>query len=189
MNNPWIQTFTGKIVYPFSPDYEQINIVDIAHALSMKCRFNGHCREFYSVAQHCVEVSKLSWNPLLGLLHDAPEAYIGDISAPIKNSLHYIYDSHINTVRDLEWRIWQLICQKYGCFVDDVDDVYDNDIVLLSTEQRDLMGQQTKSWGKLPKPLDKKIIPLSQQNAFALYLIQFDRLTEGKFINEYKGYL
>src|SRR5271165_4859950 len=82
----WIQTYTGKKFFPMDPKPEDICIEDIAHSLSMICRFTGHSREFYSVAQHSVYVSELcseQWM-LHGLLHDAEEAYTNDLARPIK---------------------------------------------------------------------------------------------------------
>jgi len=83
----WIQTFTGRKFFPLSPRIEDVCLDDIAHALSMICRYGGHSREFYSVAQHCCLVS--DWIPefkLEGLLHDASEAYLGDMVRPVKHS-------------------------------------------------------------------------------------------------------
>src|ERR1700724_2684254 len=87
LDGGWQQTFTGRRFYPLSPRVEDVCIEDIAHALSNICRYGGHCREFYSVAQHCNMVS--DWMPefkLEGLLHDSPEAYIGDMVRPVKHS-------------------------------------------------------------------------------------------------------
>jgi hypothetical protein len=53
----WIQTFTGRQYWPLDPREGDVYIEDIAHALSLQCRFTGHCRSFYSVAEHCVRVS------------------------------------------------------------------------------------------------------------------------------------
>ena len=55
----WIQTFTGKKFSPLEPRREDIDILDIAHSRSMQCRFNGHCRQFYSVAEHSVRVARI----------------------------------------------------------------------------------------------------------------------------------
>lgn len=91
-----IGTVSGRLLDPSAPDPAQIEIGDIAHGLSNICRFAGQCREFYSVAQHSVLVSlalekepgatveDLRW----GLLHDAAEAYTGDIPSPVKRLLN-----------------------------------------------------------------------------------------------------
>src|SRR5690348_18006267 len=81
-----IHTFTGRTFCPLDPKPEDIDIQDIAHALSCQCRFTGHSRKFYSVAEHCVRVSLLV-SPdlqLAALLHDASEAYLSDVARPIK---------------------------------------------------------------------------------------------------------
>lgn len=82
------------MINPFYPNEDGICIEDIAHALSMQCRFNGHICEFYSVAEHSLKVSELieelGGAPSLqmqGLLHDASEAYICDIPKPFKDYL------------------------------------------------------------------------------------------------------
>jgi hypothetical protein len=83
-----LKTYTGIEVDPFNISLGHINIVDIAHSLSQLCRFNGHTLRHYSVAQHCVLVSRLvdSDIALEGLMHDAEEAYTGDMTTQIKHS-------------------------------------------------------------------------------------------------------
>src|SRR5665811_1025646 len=86
-----IRTFTGIYMNVFEPTPEMISIEDIAHALTMQCRFGGHLPDFYSVAQHSLNCSYLIDNPklkLTALLHDASEAYLLDIPRPIKNNLN-----------------------------------------------------------------------------------------------------
>jgi len=81
-----IATYSGRIVYPLSPDPADLDIEDIAHALSNQCRFTGHTKYFYSVAQHSYLASLYvpqKW-ALWGLLHDASEAYLSDMARPIK---------------------------------------------------------------------------------------------------------
>lgn len=85
----WIQTYSGYAFNPLSPDPSAIVIEDIAHALSLTCRYNGHCRRFYSVAEHCVLLTDVveSKHKLEALLHDATEAYLSDVPGPIKPQL------------------------------------------------------------------------------------------------------
>lgn len=83
-----IQTFMGISFNLFNPDPDLINIEDIAHSTANLSRFTGHCRDFYSVAEHSINVASLlpSYLYLEGLFHDSPEAYIGDLSTPLKHS-------------------------------------------------------------------------------------------------------
>lgn len=89
----WIQTFSGGTFNPIQPKVEEVNIVDIAHALSYQCRYAGHTTRFYSVAEHSLYVSynvPAQW-ALEALLHDASEAYLVDIPRPIKPFLANYY--------------------------------------------------------------------------------------------------
>ena len=90
-NGSWLQTYTGIQFWPLDPRPEEIDIQDIAHALSLLCRFNGHCQRFYSVAEHSVHVSTILAPEfgLWGLLHDAAEAYLSDIPVWSNNSCGY----------------------------------------------------------------------------------------------------
>lgn len=98
-SNHEVETFTGRYVDTRNPKPETICIEDIAHALSQVCRYGGHCRYHYSVAQHCVFVSerlkRQGQSPrtqLAGLLHDGAEAYLGDIPRPMKSLLGKAYE-------------------------------------------------------------------------------------------------
>lgn len=90
-----IRTFKGLYVDVFNPDPKTLDIEDIAHALSQVCRFAGHTHKFYSVAQHCIEcVTELTKRGtedkkilLTMLMHDATEAYLGDMARPIKKRM------------------------------------------------------------------------------------------------------
>ncbi len=86
---PWIELITGGPFYYNDPHWD---IGAIAHALSMICRFTGHCRKFYSVAEHSVLVSRIMEDqglggPMEGLLHDGVESVLADIARPAKNLL------------------------------------------------------------------------------------------------------
>lgn len=90
----WINTVSGKKVDLINPSPESICIDDIANGLSNLCRFTGQIREFYSVAEHSINVAillKRKGMPksaqLVGLLHDSTEAYIGDVTSPLKAML------------------------------------------------------------------------------------------------------
>jgi len=90
-------------------------VSDVAHALSNLCRFNGHCREFYSVAQHSVLVARVLQSEgfgrgvqVQGLLHDAQEAYVGDVPTPVKGALGSSWDALEWIVRDAVRRRFQI---------------------------------------------------------------------------------
>lgn len=85
----WFQTLKGRRVWPIDPWPGDADIDEIAHALSNICRFGGHTKVFYSVAQHSVHVARCveETHPdlaLEALFHDAPEAYLGDVIRPLK---------------------------------------------------------------------------------------------------------
>ena len=96
-----VETCSGRYVDVRRPDPATIDTMDIAHALSMQCRFNGHVRDFYSVAEHCVRVAN-HLPPALrihGLLHDAAEAYVGDVVTPVKRWLYGFAGMEDRTLR------------------------------------------------------------------------------------------
>jgi hypothetical protein len=101
-----METFSGRRFFPFDPRPEDIDIVDIAHALSMTCRYGGHAKQFYSVAQHSVLVASKApaHLALRALLHDAAEAYIGDLIRPIKK------DDRMAAFHDIERSVEHAIC-------------------------------------------------------------------------------
>lgn len=108
----WMETYTGKF-YPIDPKSNEVNLIDIAHGLSLICRFGGQCKHFYSVAQHCLNVYKdldsLGFHyiiQLYGLLHDSSEAYICDIIRPFK--------SEIPEYKILEKNVEIVIYEKFG---------------------------------------------------------------------------
>ena len=88
-----IRTWSRQMIDILDPDPSKICIEDIAHSLSQLCRFNGHTDKHYSVAQHCVLMSELKMIPdnlrMAALLHDASEAYLGDVVRPVKILLPY----------------------------------------------------------------------------------------------------
>src|SRR3954454_351254 len=89
LRGDWMQTYSGRRFYPMNPRPSEIDPVDIAHALSLLCRYGGHVDRFYSVAEHCVLMSQAvaPENALAALLHDATEAYVCDVPRPLKRQL------------------------------------------------------------------------------------------------------
>ncbi len=108
----YITTFTGKHFDPVNPDMSQVDIIDIAHALSLICRGNGHVQTFFSVGQHCINAAReaaargYSKRLVLAcLLHDAGEAYMSDVPRPLKAAMpEYV---------QIENRLLDLIYEKY----------------------------------------------------------------------------
>lgn len=141
----WIQTHSGERFYPFDPRKEEIILDDIVHALSLICRFVGHCSNFYSVAQHSVLVSQKCTPEYMleGLLHDAAEAYISDIAHPIKRNVLY------KPIIGIEDDILNVIYEKFGVNVSikSTKSVKLIDKRMLYTEKRDLMAVNIV-WGK-----------------------------------------
>jgi len=103
----WMMTYSGVVHTPHEPKPEDIRIIDIAHALSMICRYGGHARWFYSVAEHCVHVSHMvsPEHALEALLHDAAEAYVGDMIIPLKSHWSLTEFKRIEKMNDLAVRI------------------------------------------------------------------------------------
>lgn len=107
LSNDWMQTFTGRAFFPLEVDPDNIDEFDIAHSLAMQCRYNGHVSRFYSVAEHCVHMSFVvpEEDALWALLHDATEAYVGDMVRPLKK--------HIPIFSEIEDRIMLAVCEKF----------------------------------------------------------------------------
>lgn len=138
--NPCISTYTGVEFYPLVPRGE-VRLEDIAHALAHKCRFTGHTTSFWSVAQHSVLVSH-ACDPeyaLQGLLHDAGEAYLPDVAAPIKAAVHIHDGVAFATYAEVEDDLLRHIGRTLGFTLPLHASVKRADRRLLATEQRDVM--------------------------------------------------
>jgi len=165
----WIQTYTGRQVYPLAMGVEQIDVRDICHSLAMLCRFNGHCTSFYSVAQHSVHVAEAVEPKYqrIALLHDAAEAYIGDITRPLKP--HTILHPWGMPFKVAEDAILDVIYDKFCISPDDVRDSHDQikhaDDMMLATEARDIMATHPEPWETLPEPSPFLIEPWSPETA------------------------
>ncbi|MCL2014504.1 MAG: phosphohydrolase [Oscillospiraceae bacterium] len=170
----YMTTFTGNDFAPFSPDIDKIKIEDIAHALSLTCRANGHFEQFYSVARHCLNCAAeanargLSVRLQIAcLLHDGSEAYISDIVRPVKKHL----DKYLQAEKTLQ----DMIYKKFlGSLLSDEElsiiKRIDNDMLIL--EFNALMKK--KVFFKYP---DVKSKPFFEFNGFTT--------TENEFLEEF----
>lgn len=182
--SPWIQTFSGKRFYPLDPQPEQIDIVDIAHALSHACRFAGHCAHHYSVAQHSLLVSQHvpAEFALWGLMHDAAEAYLGDVPRPIKSLLP--------AYKEAERRVQAAICARFGLPPDEPPEVKRVDTAILADERRALMLKidvDDPEWGATEPPLGIKIEPMIAFDAKWAFIDRFGSLLEREAVARAHG--
>lgn len=176
-----ILTASGRYVDPLDLRPHDVCIDDVAHALSNQCRFTGHTRVFYSVAEHCCRVTAAviaAGHPvetaLWALLHDAPEAYLVDLPRPLK------HDEEIGApFRRVEARVMDVVVEAFGLVPFEPAAVKHYDLTLLATERRDLMPA-TGDWLILDQypPLAETIVPLLPEQARAEFLSLHAGLSE-----------
>ena len=170
-----IQTLSGKHFNYLDIQQDAIEIEDIATALSHICRFAGHLPEFYSVGQHSVLSSLLVPQEfaLEALLHDAAEAYLQDIPAPLK---HLLPD-----YRAMEIRVDAAIRQKFGLPDEQHPTVKYADLVMLASERRDFEIDDGTVWPMLEGiiPTDQFVInPVRPGQAYRMFMNRFHQLME-----------
>lgn len=166
----WIQTFRGTQFHPLDPRPEDIHIEDIAHSLSMQCRYAGHSLKFYSVAEHCVLLS-LAVEPvhaLAALLHDGEEAYLPDMVRPTKRSFPE-YVKYGDTLR-------RMIFTKYGLAPEIPDAVHKADDRICADEKAQNMAPC--QWKHNPPPLGVNLRFWGPEEAEQAFLQRFEELTE-----------
>lgn len=172
--DPYIETYTGLRVYFGDITKDVISIYDIAHALSQICRFTGHTKEFYSVAQHSVLVADAQTTlpeKRAGLLHDASEAYVNDLPSPLKAC------TDLGDYKNLENRFHHAINQKYRVNDGMTPNIKKADLAALFTEKRDVLNKPSDwGWGENIEPFKDTIIPLQPKEAKALFLKRFIEL-------------
>jgi hypothetical protein len=173
-----IQTVSGRWIDPLDPDPAEIVITDIAQALANQCRFGGHSRSFYSVAQHCcivtdtcVERGASSGAALNALLHDAGEAYLVDLPHPLKHR------SPLGPpYREAEARLEEAIRVRF-----ELDPAFADlkliDRCLLATERR-TFASSVDTWPELEgfEPLEIAIEPWDPTRAKSEFLARFEEL-------------
>lgn len=178
IDGPVILTHTGRYVSPVDLKHDDVAIEDIAHALSNQCRFSGHVRRFYSVAEHSLHVAELCVSTpfeLWALLHDASEAYLVDLPRPLK-----YHGQFGEAYRAIEADVQRTILQAFGIrMLAMPKPVHRADIVMLATERRDLMPQ-VGEWALLEgvEPTRLRVVsPMQPAEAERAFLLTFERLT------------
>lgn len=142
-----IRLYSGVYFDPFEPDIDLIKIEDIAHGLSLQCRFGGHTKNFFSVAQHSCNVLLLAGG-LAALLHDAQEAYLIDIPSPLK--------SRIIGYKEAEDHLAKMIAEKFQFQYPLEDYIKKSDNWALQIEWDTYVLNPGK--GLTPKQAEKKFI-------------------------------
>ena len=145
MTQSIIQTVSGRYVDLLHPSPSDIEIHDIAHHLAHLCRFGGACRQFYSVAEHSVRVAAIlpPRLKLAGLLHDATEGLRGRRGDALKKILP--------TYQYTEGLVAAAVEARFRLQLSPADraEIRRADLVLLTTERRDLMPHDGSEWAIL----------------------------------------
>ena len=179
---PYVQTRSGRRVHLLRPDPADLELSDIALGLSRTARFNGQTDRFYSVAEHSVRVSNVlgmfdskhlpEYAELWGLMHDAAEAYLGDVVGPLKALLP--------TYQGLEAVMMRAVATRFGLPDEPPKIVWDVDRALLVREAHDLMGDPSWSWGMHAEYMvPDEIVPWTAEEAEAAFLRRFEELHHG----------
>ncbi|TIN83079.1 hypothetical protein [Mesorhizobium sp.] len=171
----FMQTFSARQFWPLDARTAEVHLEDIAHSLSLQCRYAGHCLRFYSVAEHCVHIARWIWwhstpmNALIGLLHDATEAYLVDMPRPVKRSLHE-YRLH-------EAALWKVIAARYGLPEEMPEIVHEADNRIIADE---LVNMRPMAWhAKHNDPLGVSLEFWSPERAEREFLDVFGALWSG----------
>lgn len=172
--DPWQVTNTG-VFYPTSPRAQDVRILDIAHALANINRFLGHTDRPYSVAQHSVLVSRKvpKRYMLAALMHDAAEAYCGDLPYPLKPKFHEF--------KEMEEEILKVIFKVFGIKWPMPKCIKTADLKMAYTERRDLFLVKTAPamlWGEHTEPYPDHIVPWTWDDSKRAFMRKFQELTK-----------
>ena len=169
----WMQTYLGGRFYPMAPLASEVHPEDIAHALSLVCRYGGHVMRFYSVAEHCLLLSYAvaPEHALWALLHDATEAYVGDMVRPLK--------VHMPAYCEAEDRVMVAVAERFGLTGTTMPaEVKDADTRILLDERAAVMRPTGDDWQTDGlQPLGVNVRGLQPRHVEALYLARLQELT------------
>jgi hypothetical protein len=183
-NGPGLNMASGRVFYPFAIWKNIITIEDIAHGLAGKFRFAGLSDRLYTVAQHCVEVSRRfgddRYAALWGLLHDAAEAWVGDVPSPIKPFVFFAVPDagggvYMRSYVAIEEEILQAVANKFGLFRGMPEEIHAVDLRERERERRDLYDIPAESTSVEPYP--ELAWPLSPGESERQFLERFRELT------------
>jgi len=169
----YLRCWSGERVHILNPQLHEIRIDDIAHGLAHTCRFGGQTPFFYSVAQHSVLVADMV-DPKLqlwGLLHDASEAYLNDITRPLKRTLP--------GYAAIETKMMSAICEKFGLPLEMPVEVKRADNQMIAAEFRDLFGDAPEdylNWSDGFFAARTRVLPCSPDVAKHQFLLRFEDL-------------
>lgn len=163
----WMQTYNGTKFSFVDPQPEDINIEDIFQHLGKMCRFTGAVKTFYSVAQHCILVSEISEDSYEGLMHDAAEAYYGDLNIAFKMFLEEITGK---SWKEMVGYIDFVVAQTLGYRYPTPKEIKIADRIMLATERRDLLFPSAFEWAvELPEPDLRPIYPAGPRESVILF--------------------
>ncbi len=175
----FIYTFSGIRFYPTDPRGNEMVIEDIAHALANSCRFTGHTKKFYSVAEHCCRMSREASSrerAYEALMHDCSEAWLVDIPRPLKAVPQFGA-----RYKKMEEAIMEVAAKRFGFSWPMSPEVRELDEVLLNTEQRDLMPEAANlegSWFPEVGVLTMPITPWAPTKAERQFLKYYGLLSK-----------
>ena len=136
---PTITLASGRLFDFLDPHGSDFAIEDVAHGLALVCRYAGQCRDFYSVAEHSLLVSDVATNHRYeALLHDAAEAFIGDITRPLKQLLP--------DYKRIEEAVEDAVIERFGMDRAYRSEVKATDLRVLAAEQMQIMAPGTADW-------------------------------------------
>lgn len=172
----YIATVSGRQFFLLEPRPEDIDIGDIAHSLAMQCRWTGHCKHHYSIAQHSYYCSLIGPDSEAfdRLMHDAPEAYIGDLNRPLKH-----YTEAGVAYRRQEAVIQKAIAERFGYSVVEPESVKLADNSMLYAEKKQIVGytfEEAEDWGRYNEDNGIIIEEWTPQQAKQAFLDRFEEL-------------
>ena len=172
---PTIRLHSGAILDFLNPSASDFTIEDIAHGLSNVCRYAGQCEKFYSVAEHSLLVSDTAHGlEYAALMHDAAEAFVGDITRPLKQLLPEF--------KRIEWAIQHCIFDRFGLPAEMPIEVKHADLRVLAAEQAQIMPLGTDAWAQAegidPAPI--QVRHLEPELAKSLFLKRFEQFQQGR---------